>query len=113
MFVFSYTFILKETIDFDDLIFDFSPVPKDSVPRDRLPMRDPTWFKTATRVPRIPNSMVPVPHSGLKPLQKDSYTIPNDVKMKEIYYCPIDTPYGQPSKYRDIIIIIIIIIIFI
>ena len=45
------------------LVTFFSPLPKDSVPREQPPMRDQTWFKTATRIPRPPNSMVPVPHT--------------------------------------------------
>ena len=44
-------------------IFFSSPLPKDTVPREPLPMRDPTWFKTETKIRRLPNSLVPVPHT--------------------------------------------------
>lgn len=41
-----------------------NPIPKDSVPRERLPLRDPTWFPHSTKIPRLPRAMVPVPHLG-------------------------------------------------
>jgi len=41
-----------------------NPLPKDSVARERLPLRDPIWFPTATKIPRLPKPMVPVPHKG-------------------------------------------------
>jgi len=37
-----------------------SPLPKDSVPREQLPMRDTMVFKSATRVPRV---LHPTPHA--------------------------------------------------
>jgi hypothetical protein len=37
--------------------------------------------------------MVPVPHKGLETLVKDSFKRPSDVKVKEIFSCPIDTPW--------------------
>jgi len=40
-----------------------SPVPKDSVPREQLPMRDTMVFKSATKVPRVLHSTPHVPHS--------------------------------------------------
>jgi len=70
-----------------------NPLPKDSVPRERLPLRDPTWFPASTKIPRMPKPMVPVPHKGLETLVKDSFKRPSDVKVKEIFSCPIDTPY--------------------
>lgn len=42
--------------------FTDSPVPKDAVLRDPLPMRDTTMFKSATRVPRVLHTDVHVPH---------------------------------------------------
>ncbi|XP_013409529.1 uncharacterized protein LOC106173086 [Lingula anatina] len=74
-----------------------NPVPKDTVPRENLPMRDPTWFKFKTKIPRQPNAMLPVPHSGLKSLQQDSYVTPSDVKLRDIFFCPVDTPYVLPE----------------
>lgn len=72
-----------------------NPIPKDSVPREPLPMVDSTWFKSRTKVINVPRSAVPVPHSGLRSEKQDNYTRPSDVKMKEIYYCPVDSPYAQ------------------
>ncbi|CAH1787255.1 unnamed protein product [Owenia fusiformis] len=74
-----------------------NPLPKDSVPRERPPMRDTMVFPSATRIPRLPNSMKPVPHSGLKTLQKDSYMKPSDVKARDIFFCPVETPYSLPN----------------
>merc|ERR1712038_7321 len=74
-----------------------NPLPKDSVPRERPPMRDQTWFRTETKIRRLPNRLVPVPHTGLKSLQNESYQQPSDVKMREIYYCPVDVPYTLPA----------------
>lgn len=70
-----------------------NPLPKHSVPRERPPQRDPTWFPTATKIPRIPKAMVPVPHKGLQTLVADSFRTPSDVKVKEIFSCPVDTPW--------------------
>lgn len=39
-----------------------NPLPPDSVPKEKGPMRDPIWFKTGTVVPRIPKSMELVPN---------------------------------------------------
>lgn len=33
---------------------------------------------------------------GLK-TEYSEYEKPSDVKMKEIYYCPVDTPYNLPA----------------
>ncbi|ESO97527.1 hypothetical protein LOTGIDRAFT_104414 [Lottia gigantea] len=74
-----------------------NPLPKNSVPRDRLPMRDTMVFPTATKIPRQPKALVPVPHSGLKSVYKDNYTRPSDVRMKHNHYCPVDTPYTLPD----------------
>ena len=100
-----------------------SPLPKSSVPYPREPMIDNMIFREATRVRRIPNSFVPVPHgfvtlftyhltqfqslmfclndvwsrfSGLKSEQQENYQLPNDVKSTQDVYCPIDTPYELP-----------------
>ncbi|XP_074660236.1 stabilizer of axonemal microtubules 3-like [Tubulanus polymorphus] len=74
-----------------------NPLPKSAVPRRQLPMRDETWFKSETKIRRLPYSAVPVPHSGLRPLYKASYATPSDVKMKEIHFCPVDTPWTLPA----------------
>jgi len=63
-------------------------------------MRDTMVFKTATKVPRPPKAMVPVPHSGLKSEVRDNYTRPSDVKRKEAMYCPVDPPFTLPGKYH-------------
>lgn len=74
-----------------------NPVPKDNVPREKLPMVDPTWFKTRTTIPRQPKPLLPVPHGGLKSLYAESFQQPTDVKAKENYYCAVDTPFVLPE----------------
>ena len=87
-----------------DFFLLFSPLPKTSVPREQLPMRDATFFTTRNKVPRPPQALVPVPHGGLKSEQKDQYTHPSDVKVKEANYCPVDTPYVLPSMKIIIVV---------
>lgn len=74
-----------------------NPLPKDTVPRERPPMRDNIWFKSATKVPRQPKSFVAVPHSGLKTLHAESFQSPADTKMRADRFCPVDTPYHLPK----------------
>lgn len=74
-----------------------NPFPKTAVKRDPLPMRDTMVFPTATKVPRPPKAMVPVPHSGLKSEKMDRYVRPSDIKGKEAVYCPVDTPFTLPA----------------
>ncbi|XP_005105255.1 uncharacterized protein LOC101859880 [Aplysia californica] len=74
-----------------------NPLPKDNVPRGKLPMRDETIFPTATKIPRLPKALVPVPHAGLKSLYDESFQFPSHVNMKENYYCPVDTPFKLPD----------------
>ncbi|KAJ8298646.1 hypothetical protein KUTeg_022706 [Tegillarca granosa] len=73
-----------------------NPIPKDTVPREQLPMVDPTWFKSRTKIPRQPKTMIPVPHGGLKSLYTESFIQPSDVKAKENYYNAVDTPFTLP-----------------
>ncbi|CAK8676986.1 unnamed protein product [Clavelina lepadiformis] len=81
-----------------------NPLPKNSIRRDPLPMIDSTWFSTKSKIPRIPKSMEPVPHQGLTTLMRDSFTSPSDVKVKEIFSCPVDTPWviARPGKKEAI-----------
>ncbi|XP_078588069.1 stabilizer of axonemal microtubules 3-like [Branchiostoma floridae x Branchiostoma japonicum] len=75
-----------------------NPLPKDASRISReTPMRDITWFPTATRIPRLPKKLSPVPHSGLKTLYSQSYIEPSDVKSKDIFSCPVDTPWVIPD----------------
>jgi len=43
-----------------------NPLPPDSVKREKEPMRDAIWFKTATTIPRLPKPLKPVVHNGMK-----------------------------------------------
>ena len=94
-------FLSVETLDpvLISHLLDFSPVPKDNVAREPLPMIDPTWFKSRTKIPRQPKALLPVPHGGLKSLYTESYNGPSDVKAKENFYCPVDTPWVLPRKF--------------
>lgn len=62
-------------------------------------MRDTTFFRSKTKVPRQPKAMVPVPHSGLKSEFADQYKRPSDARVKEAMFCPVDTPYTLPGKF--------------
>ncbi|KAK7481500.1 hypothetical protein BaRGS_00027262 [Batillaria attramentaria] len=72
-------------------------LPPHSVPRENLPMRDTMVFPTATKIPRQPKPLVPVPHSGLKSEYDDHYVKQDHVRQKENYYCAVDTPYVLPQ----------------
>lgn len=39
-----------------------NPLPPDSVPKEKGPMRDQIWFKSGTVVPRVPKTMEVVPN---------------------------------------------------
>ena len=94
-------FLSVETLDpvLISHLLDFSPVSKDNVAREPLPMIDPTWFKSRTKIPRQPKALLPVPHGGLKSLYTESYNGPSDVKAKDNFYCPVDTPWVLPRKF--------------
>ncbi|KAJ7390920.1 hypothetical protein OS493_020940 [Desmophyllum pertusum] len=51
-----------------------NPLPPNSVPREKGPMRDRIWFKEPTTIPRLPKSHDPVPNKGMKTLMNESYT---------------------------------------
>lgn len=75
-----------------------NPLPKDTVPREKLPMVDHMQFKYSTKtIPRQPTALIPVPHHGLKTLQKESYQNPSDVKRTEDIYIPVDPPFTLPG----------------
>jgi len=74
-----------------------NPLPKDSVPREPLPMRDTMIFKSATRVPRVVHSTPHVPHSGLKSEYGGHYLVPSDPKSTQDRFCPLDQPYCLPA----------------
>jgi len=74
-----------------------NPVPKHTVPRDKLPMRDTMVFREATKIPRIHKPMIPVPHAGLKSEYTDHFLKQDHVRGKENYYCAVDTPFKLPD----------------
>lgn len=75
-----------------------NPLPKNTVPREKLPMVDSMQFKHRTKyIPRLPNAMVPVPHGGLKSEKTDRYQNPMDVKRAKDVYIPVDTPFVLPA----------------
>lgn len=39
-----------------------NPLPLNSVPREKGPMRDRIWFREPTTIPRLPKSLEPVPN---------------------------------------------------
>ncbi|KAL8568139.1 hypothetical protein ACOMHN_027662 [Nucella lapillus] len=74
-----------------------NPLPKHTVPRERLPMRDTMVFPTATKIPRQPKAMVPVPHGGLKSEYTEHFLKQDHSRQKENYYCAVDTPFTLPT----------------
>ncbi|PVD18243.1 hypothetical protein C0Q70_21769 [Pomacea canaliculata] len=72
-------------------------LPKHTVPREKLPMRDTMVFPTATKIPRPPKAMIPVPHQGLKSEYAGNYVPQDHVRQKENYYCAVDTPFVLPN----------------
>ena len=42
-----------------------NPIPIDSVEREQLPMRDPLWFSTPTKIRQVHQPARFIPHSGL------------------------------------------------
>lgn len=75
-----------------------NPLPPDSVPREKGPMRDVTWFKSATTIPRLPLSMDPVPNKGKISLMKESYTDPPERKRWELFTCDVPKPWHSPLE---------------
>ncbi|KAJ8023822.1 hypothetical protein HOLleu_36368 [Holothuria leucospilota] len=75
-----------------------NPLPNSSVPRERGPMRDKMVFKTPVVEPvRWPEKFKRIPHDGIKSIQTTSYQTPSDPKMREIFSCPVDTPWVIPD----------------
>ncbi|XP_072033609.1 stabilizer of axonemal microtubules 3-like [Amphiura filiformis] len=76
-----------------------NPLPKDSVPRPRPPMQDEMVFKTAIKEPvRWPERFVRIPHEGIKSTMSTSYGPPSDPKNRELFSCPVDTPWVIPKS---------------
>ncbi|XP_067875794.1 stabilizer of axonemal microtubules 3 [Heterodontus francisci] len=72
-----------------------NPLPKEaqriiSVPG---PMLDPIVFPVATRIPRLPRRLPPVPNRGLKTQYQELYQQPNDVKRKQDLFCELRAPW--------------------
>jgi len=70
-----------------------NPLPPDSVPREKGPMRDQIWFKTATTIPRLPKSLAPLKHKGMRSEMRANFTSPDEDKRKALFTCPVETPY--------------------
>ncbi|XP_062513070.1 stabilizer of axonemal microtubules 3-like [Corticium candelabrum] len=77
-----------------------NPLPKESVPREKGPMRDETFMTTATSIPPLPKQPDRVPHRGIEPLYKESFDWPSDDKVRELFLCPVPKPFEQ-TAVRD------------
>ncbi|XP_033645808.1 uncharacterized protein LOC117305137 [Asterias rubens] len=76
-----------------------NPLPMNSVPRERPPMRDEMVFKTPVVEPvRWPERFPRVPHNGIKSTMTTSYGPPSDPKNRELFSCPVDTPWVIPKS---------------
>lgn len=61
-------------------------------------MRDKMVFKTPVVEPvRWNEKFKRVPHDGIRSIQTTSYQTPSDPKMREIFSCPVDTPWVIPD----------------
>jgi len=71
-----------------------NPLPLDSIPREKGPMRDHTWFKSATTIPRIPKQLQPVPNTGMRSEVSANFKNITEQKRKELFHCPVPTPWN-------------------
>jgi len=78
-----------------------NPLPPDSVPREKGPMRDSMLFKSATFNPRLPKSLEPVPHKGMRSEVQANFTSPPDGKRKLLFDCPVPTPWNIEGPGRE------------
>ncbi|TGZ70383.1 hypothetical protein CRM22_003234 [Opisthorchis felineus] len=79
------------------MFLPFSPIPKESVPRERLPLRDRVLFKEATDHTRVRPVTFHVPHTGLKTIYQDDFDQPSSVLRTEDRLCPVETPFVLPD----------------
>jgi hypothetical protein len=62
-------------------------------------MRDEMVFKTPIQEPvRWPEKFPRVPHNGIKSIMTTSYVPPSDPKNRELFSCPVDTPWVIPKS---------------
>jgi len=67
-----------------------NPLPRRLTRTDPGPMRDRTVFRTATTIPRLPQSLQPV-SNGLQSVYGDTYSCPPDKKRRELFHCPVQS----------------------
>jgi hypothetical protein len=77
-------------------------------------MRDSTWFSTPAKIRQVHQPARFIPHSGLttetrmysfsflffnklSKFKGEQFVTPSHVNAKDTKYCPINTPYLQPS----------------
>lgn len=70
-----------------------NPLPVDSVPREKGPMRDHIWFKTSTVIPRIPKQLHRVPHKGMCSNVIANFKTVSAAERDKLFHCPVDTPW--------------------
>ncbi|EDO47628.1 predicted protein [Nematostella vectensis] len=75
-----------------------NPLPPNSVPRQKGPMRDEMVFREGTTVPRLPKSLDPVPNKGMVSLMKETYTDPPERKRWELFTCDVPKPWHAPLE---------------
>lgn len=74
-----------------------NPLPPNSVPREKGPMRDQIWFKTATMLPRMPKSSALVPNKGMRSEVMANFTSPDQNKREELFTCTVGKPWDLES----------------
>ncbi|KAA3679338.1 uncharacterized protein DEA37_0005518 [Paragonimus westermani] len=74
-----------------------NPIPKDSVPRQRPPMRENLVFREATDHTRVRPLTYHVPHTGLKTLYQSDFEQPASLLRTQDQICPVETPFVLPD----------------
>jgi len=78
-----------------------NPLPEDSVPREKGPMRDHIWFKTGTSIPRIPKQLDRVPHKGMCSEVSANFKAVSAAERNELFHCPVSTPWELRGPGSD------------
>eukprot|EP00112_Aurelia_sp_Birch-Aquarium-sp1_P001281 Seg1133.2 transcript_id=Seg1133.2/GoldUCD/mRNA.D3Y31 product="hypothetical protein" protein_id=Seg1133.2/GoldUCD/D3Y31 len=78
-----------------------NPLPPNSVPKEKGPMRDQIWFKTGTVVPRLPKSMKLLPNKGMCSEVMANYVTPDEEKRAELFTSTVPTPWTLSGPGPD------------
>lgn len=84
-----------------------NPLPKKkSSSQPEIPLRDKTFFETATNIPPLSQKPPRVPHRGIEPLYTDSYKWPSEDKVKELFLCSVPKPFTDAEPSVDDVMVV-------